>query len=439
MEPQGARLESLLTEVDNVQYGVSGVVGMVRNPLTLMGLLAAMWWVAPSLTLWALWLAPVVFLSSRWGGRILSDRSRRHQEARSALAELASDQLGAAPAIRSQVAEMAEQARFREVAIEEAHLRVRLDTDRVLPRSITRLGAMAVLGVLLMVGHEQVASGELQASGWIALMAAMGLAAKPLGDLAEAWSLMKRSQAALVRVRAILGGSGEVAQGGAVSPLSHLRWEDVGLQFPGRSPVFESVSVEVKVGQVLGITGVSGSGKTSLLKMVTGDLHPTSGEVHAGGMPLKDWDIAALREQIAVVHQDPFLLCRTIRENVSLGTDLTDVDIWDALNRAGCGFVHDLVGGLDFELGQDGAPLSGGERQRLCLARALARRAPVVLLDEPTSQVDPATVAAFATVLGTLKRDAAVVLVTHDPALQGLMDVTLRLPPPVAEEVALER
>ena len=438
-EPQGGRLESLLTEVDNVQYGVSGVVGLVRNPLTLMGLLGAMWWVAPSLTLWALWLAPVAFLSSRWGGRILSDRSSRHQAARSKLAQLASDQLGAAPAIRSQVAERMEQERFHSAAQEETLRRVALDADRVLPRSVTRLGAMVVLGVLLMVGHEQVSSGELEASGWVALMAAMGLAAKPLGDLSEAWSLMQRSKAALARVGKILGEPSVTRGGCESSSVSHLRWANVGLKFPGRAPLFESVNAEVRVGEVLGISGVSGSGKTSLLKMLTGDLPPTSGTVFAGGLPLGDWDIASLRNQISVVHQDPFLLCRSIRENIALGQSLTDTQILDSLKLAGCGFVLDLAGGLDFVLGQGGAPLSGGERQRLCLARALARRTPVVLLDEPTSQVDQMTVAAFATVLEAIKKDSAVVLVTHDPKLQALMDVNLRLPAPLAGEGSLER
>lgn len=425
--PQGRRLEVILTEVDNIQYGVSGLIGMVRNPLTLVGLAAAMAAVAPTIALWGAALLPVGVGASGWGGRLLARRAKAYQDARNDLAALANDQLGAAPAIRAQAAEVQERARFAKAAGSEASTRVALDTGRVVPRAVTHVGAMGVIGALLVVAHGQVVGGHLDGAAWVAFMVGLGLAIKPLGDLSEAWSLLKRSRAAMGTVAAILSERGTSSDGVWEGPLSGVRLQGVSLRFGEGPLLFKGVDLDVKPGRLTLITGPSGSGKTSLLKLMTGDVETFHGAVLVEGRPVSDWQRARLRAQMAVVHQDPFLLCRSVRENLALGHASNDEAIWVALRKADCGFVERLPGGLDYRLGQDGFPLSGGERQRLCLARALLREAPLLLLDEPTSQVGAQTTRAFVKVLHTLKGRCAIVLATHDPELLGLADERLDL------------
>lgn len=212
--------------------------------------------------------------------------------------------------------------------------------------------------------------------------------------------------------------------------VAGIEVEGLWVSYPERSePALEDVTLSVEAGEVLALAGPSGCGKSTLLSVLLGLTEPERGSVRVGDMELTDLDPDAWRTQLAWVPQRPHLFASTIAENVRLGRrEASDEELWEAVRAAG---LTDVVGnlpeGLDTMLGDRGAGLSAGERQRIALARAFLRDSPLLLLDEPTANLDGETEHEVMEAVRRLSHGRTVVLVAHRPALLGLADRVLVL------------
>ena len=192
--------------------------------------------------------------------------------------------------------------------------------------------------------------------------------------------------------------------------------------------VLAGTSLEIPAGEVTAIVGPSGAGKTSLADLVTGLVQPDRGTVRIDGVPLAEIDQRAWREGIGYVPQEVFLVNDTVRENVSLGEEMSDEEIEDALRRAGAlDFVRDLPKGLRTSVGERGSQLSGGQRQRICIARALVHRPKLLILDEATTALDPQTEARILDSIRALRGQLTVFAISHQPQLMSIADRIYRL------------
>jgi thiol reductant ABC exporter CydD subunit len=213
---------------------------------------------------------------------------------------------------------------------------------------------------------------------------------------------------------------------------SNLELDAVRVTYPGRSqPALDGLSATIEAGEMLAVVGPSGCGKSSLVSLLLGLVSPASGSVRIGGVDLGDLDPDAWRAKLAWVPQRPHLFNASIAQNASLGrSDASRKEIWAAISAAGLAeAVHNLPDGLDTSLGDGGAGLSAGERQRLALARALLRDAPLLLLDEPTANLDGHTERDIVQRLRRSARGRTVVVVAHRPALVAIADRVLELAP----------
>ncbi len=214
--------------------------------------------------------------------------------------------------------------------------------------------------------------------------------------------------------------------------LAGLTVEGLRFAYPGRAePALDGLSLTVQAGELLALAGPSGCGKSTLLGVLLGLLAPQGGSVRVGGVDLAELDPDAWRARLAWVPQRPHLLAASIAENVRLGRgDASEEEVRSAIAAAGLAdTVANLPGGIQTVLGEKGAGLSAGERQRLALARAFLRDAPLLLLDEPTANLDGDTEHAVLEAVRRLARGRTVVLVAHRPALLALADRVLSLAP----------
>lgn len=219
----------------------------------------------------------------------------------------------------------------------------------------------------------------------------------------------------------------EQARGDREAPASieqGISLRDISFAYDARE-VLRHVDLEIPSGKFVALVGGSGSGKTTLADLIVGLLVPDEGEILVDGVPLREFDVRSWRRGIGYVPQDLLLFHDSIRRNVTLGNDaVSDEDVERALRGAGAWeFVERLPNGLDHLVGERGAMLSGGQRQRIAIARALAERPRLLILDEATTALDPQTEAEICRTLVDLKDEVTILAISHQTALQDVADI----------------
>ena len=221
----------------------------------------------------------------------------------------------------------------------------------------------------------------------------------------------------------------EVLHGGVPAELREgCSFENVRFAYDGKE-VLKDLSLEIPAGQVTVLTGMSGVGKTTVADLLLGFFEPDSGEVRVDGVPLSQIDITRWRHMIGYVPQDLSLLHDTIFANVALGDpEVDEPEVLRALEMAGlAGFVETLPDGLKTRVGEKGSQISGGQRQRLALARALAGRPRLLILDEVTSALDSETEDALCVTFRRLAGDLTILAISHRPRLVDFADRVYQL------------
>ena len=236
----------------------------------------------------------------------------------------------------------------------------------------------------------------------------------PLRLIGFALSALPHSLAGWTRVREVLDEAVEpdpAADLGVAADHHGVSFTHVSYQFEPDRPVLVDITFDVPSRSTVALVGTTGSGKTTLLRLAAGLIGADSGR------------IAVTPGTTAIVLQEAFLLGASLRENVAFAGQFSDDEIWSAIELCeGRDFVEDLPRGLDTEVGERGVSLSGGQRQRVALARALVRRPALLLLDDTTSALDPATEARVVANLRALLSESTVLIVTSRPSTIALAD-----------------
>jgi ATP-binding cassette subfamily B protein len=277
------------------------------------------------------------------------------------------------------------------------------------------LVVQAVFTALLVLGAHLALGGSIGAAEVLAVLVLAARCADPLLSLADIGGRIRGARSELVRLDAVLRTEPLPEPREPVRPRRHdLEFESVTFRRGGRT-VLDDVSLSVPEGQRLAVVGPSGAGKSTLLQLLARFYDVDAGAVRVGGVDVRAVDTEVLMAQFAIVFQDVHLFDGTIEENVRLGRpDADDAEVRAAATAARLDeVVERLPGGWATEVGEGGALLSGGERQRVSIARALLKDAPVVLLDEVTSALDPVNEAAVHDGVERLMAGRTVVVVAH--------------------------
>ncbi|HEX2863240.1 MAG TPA: ABC transporter ATP-binding protein, partial [Deinococcales bacterium] len=257
----------------------------------------------------------------------------------------------------------------------------------------------------------------------LALIALGGLASfEAVTGLGQAYATLETATAAAARLDEATTGEPAAPPPARPVPLPEdrtLRFEDVSFAFPGEPEdapdTLRGVNFSLEPGRKVAVIGPSGAGKSVLVNLGARLFDPTSGRVTLGGVALRDLADADLRGAVTVVSQDAHAFDSTVRENLRFARpDASEDDLWRALRAARLeGVVQALPHGLDSWVGEAGARISGGERQRLAIARAALRRPSILILDEPTANLDSATEAEVLAALDELSAGSSLLMVTH--------------------------
>ena len=285
--------------------------------------------------------------------------------------------------------------------------------------------AMIALAMLLVMQGTLEFGRAVMAAG--TFMASFG----PLLAVAALGSTLQQTLAAGSRVLDLLEEdpqTPEVTDGVDVSTFEGMAMREVSFAYRDKK-ILSDIDVDIRPGRVVRIAGPSGTGKSTLLKLLMRFWDPQSGRVTISGLDLRDVNTASLRNQQGLMEQDTFLFATTIRENLLVAkADASDEELMAALEKAALReLVERLPQGLDTQLAELGDSLSGGERQRLGLARVFLQDAPLLLLDEPTSNLDALSEASVLKALQENRADKTAVIVTHRASAGAIADDTYTL------------
>jgi ATP-binding cassette subfamily B protein/subfamily B ATP-binding cassette protein MsbA len=387
--------------------------------VTLIGILAVMFWKSWPLTLLALAITPVLLGSIYY----FADRIRREttalSESESRLLTQTQEGLGTIRIVRAFGREGYEVNRFEELASLSMLANLKLTFTQVLSALV--VGVLMAVGISAMtfVGATQVLAGKLTLGDLTMFLAYLYMLYEPLQQLSYTSWALEGAAAGAQRVFEVLDspevlrdrpGAVELPPGQGAIGLSGVQFG-----YDPAKPVLHDVNLEIRPGEMVAVVGPTGSGKSTLLSLIARFYDPDSGKVTIDGRDLREVKRDSLRRRIGMVLQDTVLLSSTIRENIAYGDLRAGADeILRAAERAqAIAFIDPLPQGFETNAGERGVQLSVGQRQRIGIARAFLKNAPILLLDEPTSSLDPETERELLTALRELMKGRTTVMATH--------------------------
>jgi ATP-binding cassette subfamily B protein len=271
---------------------------------------------------------------------------------------------------------------------------------------------------VLFMGVKHVQTGVLSLGDLLLVNSYLGQLYLPLMSIGDQVTGMQRSLASAERAFCLLGEMPDVVEHNYTRSVSRaagaVTFSNVSFSYDDH-PILRDISFDVPPGTRVGITGKTGAGKTTLLNLLTRFYDPTAGQIFLDGLDLRGYQLADLRNQFAIVLQEPVLFSTTIAENIAYARpDATEQDIITAAQAANAHeFILNLPQGYETQVGERGMRLSGGQRQRISLARAFLKDAPILILDEPTSSIDTKTEAAIMEAMERLMNNRTTFMIAH--------------------------
>jgi len=404
---------------------VDAIVSLGTGLILLLMMIVVMALVDPLLTAIALIVMPAIFALAFFYGRRIRVNSQKQRKREGQVAAAMHEAISAMAVVQLHGAGEREQERFHEInrrSLKQGVAATRLEARMY--RSV-ELTLAAGLGVMLSLGTIRALQGALTPGELIVFISYLRAAYRPLQRASKTVQRAAKALAAAERVVEVLEVKPALQDAPDAQPAPPLRgeiaFEHVDFAYASGEQVLHDVTFTIEPGRHVAVVGPSGSGKSTLLSLVPRLFEPASGRVTVDGLDVSGLTLESLRSQVSLVLQESVLFGLSIAENIRYGCpDATDEEVEAAARAAR---VHDVVmgfpDGYDTVLSERGQTLSGGQRQRIALARALVRRTPILLLDEPTTGLDAGTQAEIVSVLREelLRDNTTVVIATHDSRL----------------------
>jgi ATP-binding cassette subfamily B protein len=423
-EHDEARTGDLVTrvtsDIEAVQdFITSALLGIVVDVLTLFGMIGVMFYLNWRFTVVALSIAPVLFLVVYRYTRRIKNASRAVRKKESELLSIVEEVLTSIRVVQAFAREDYEQKRFETESL--ANVEAGLEARSVKAKLAPIVEVLLAIGTCLVLGYgaRLALAGQLSPGVLIVFLLYLGSMYKPMRDLSKMTDTVSKAVVGYERIQEVLEIESRVGDmpGARRAPRfkGKIEFEHVSFSYGDDKQVLRDLSFTIEAGQVAAIVGPSGTGKTTLVSLISRFYDPTSGTVRIDGTDIRRYQLKSLRDQISFVLQDTLLFRATIWENIAYGRpDASPNEIKRAAKLANADeFINEMPNGYDTMVGERGVTLSGGQRQRIAIARAIIRNTPILILDEPTSGLDAVSEQSVIEALNNLMKGRTCVVIAH--------------------------
>lgn len=408
---------------------VTALMPLLASVLVLVSMIGLMFWMHWQLALVALITLPLFWLPTIRLTKKIQTVSRKQRSREGAMASTAAESISAIRVVQSLSLEdtfssvfASQNNKSLKEGVKAKRLSVKLESSVMV---LVAFSTALVLGYgSYLVLHKMLTAGEL-----LVFLAYLKSAFKPMQDFAKYTSRIAKASAAGERVISVLEEESDITDRPdaieAPAFKGELSFEEVSFSYEEGHPILSDLSFTIEPGKTAAFVGPSGTGKSTTASLLQRLYEPVEGRIRIDGSDIRGFTLSSLRSQMSVVLQDNLLFAASIQENIAMArSDATLDEIMEAARLANAHtFISALPQGYNTEVGERGVTLSAGQRQRIAIARAAIRKAPILLLDEPTTGLDEGNLSTITQALERLSTGKTTILITHDLAHASRADI----------------
>lgn len=400
-------------------FGIDSIIPLTTSILTLAAMILVMVYLDWQLALIALLVSPLMFVLTFVFRPRIRAGWRRFRASESAAMAVAQESLGASRLVKSYGQEERKNEQLVSHYSDSLSAQLKVQVDVAIYSLLVGVVTAADLAAVLYIGIGHVQAGILSLGSLLIVNYYVTQLYGPLRNVGQSILEIQMSLTGIERYHAVLDEKPDVPESANALPLARAKgkiaFQKVSFEYTKDHGVLHDVSFELPSGSRLGVVGPTGSGKTTLSTLLLRLFDPTEGVITLDDIDLRDYKLADLRNQFAVVHQETVLFSTTVTENIRFSRPNATIE--EVIGAAKAAKAHDFItslpNGYDTLVGERGMKLSGGERQRISLARAFLKNAPILVLDEPTNSLDVHTEAAILDTIQELMKGRTTLMIAH--------------------------
>ena len=416
----GTLLSTITTDIQTIQgFASSSTLNILVDLLTIICMLALMFWLNWDFTLIALGVTPFLLLFVSRFKKAVKKATHEVRKEQAEIVSVVQQALESMQAIKAFGRQDLEQAELRDVSQATVEAALKARSIKALLSPVVTVTVAICTAVVLWRGAYLILGGAMTVGALTVYLAYLSKFFKPVKDLATTTNAIAQAAVGVDRIRAILDTDTVIPEKASATDAPPFRgevtFEHIAFAYDVQNPVLGDVNFTIKPGQLVGIVGPTGSGKSTVVSMIPRFYDPTKGTIRIDGFDICDFKIKSLRDQIGYVLQDTVLFHGTIADNIAFGRpEASRAEIIKAAELANAHeFISRMAQGYDTMVGERGSTLSGGQRQRIGIARVMVRNNPILLLDEPTAALDTESEKLVIEALERLMKGRTVITIAH--------------------------
>ncbi|HXA04191.1 MAG TPA: ABC transporter ATP-binding protein [Bryobacteraceae bacterium] len=413
-------LSTITADVETIQgFASSATLGILVDLFTILAMLACMFWLNWDFTLIAVAVAPFMLLLVSRFKKAVKKATHEVRKQQSEIVAVVQQGLQSVRVVQAYGRQDLEQQELSAVSKATVEAALKARRIKALLSPIVTVTVAVCTAVVLWRGSSLILQGAMTAGALTVFLSYLSMFFKPVQDLAKMTNTIAQAAVSVERVRELLEADAEMPQRPDAREAGTLNgdivFEHVAFSYTADQPVLKDVHFQIKAGEMVGVVGPTGSGKSTMVSLIPRFYDPSAGRVLVDGVDVRDFKLQELRNQIGYVLQDTVLFRGTVAENIAYGRGMaTREEIVEAAKLANADeFIVKMPQGYDSFVGDRGETLSGGQRQRIGIARALIRNNPILILDEPTAALDTESEKKVIEGLERLMKGRTVITIAH--------------------------